>query len=320
MEENIIQANKAEAMMKELKKVIIGKDEILEKVLMAVLSKGHVLLEDVPGVGKTTLALAMGRTLGLDFKRVQFTPDTMPSDIIGFSVYEKQSGELVYKKGAIMTNLLLADEINRTSSRTQAALLEVMEEGTVTVDAVTHEVPKPFVVIATQNPIGSAGTQILPSAQLDRFMIRLKMGYPDFQSQIEMMKERHHGNPLDSVNKVMTKEEIIKLQEQIGQLFVADEIYEYIANLAKETREHPLIQLGISPRAMLAICQMAKAHAYFQNRSYVIPEDVRDVFLDVCSHRVILYAKAKITEKDPTEILTQILQKVSMPLLRGLPS
>ena len=190
----------------EIKKVIIGKDDVIEKVLMAILAQGHILMEDVPGVGKTTMAMAFAKVLGLDNKRVQFTSDTMPSDIIGFSVYDKQSGKFEYKPGTIMTNLLLADEINRTSSKTQSALLEAMEERHVTVDGITHDLPKPFIVIATQNQVGSAGTQLLPSSQLDRFLIRTSMGYPDMKSQIEIMKERHHENPLDNIVPITNKE------------------------------------------------------------------------------------------------------------------
>ena len=297
----------------EVKKVIIGKDDVISKVLMAVLAQGHVLLEDVPGVGKTTLAMAFARTLGLDTRRVQFTSDTMPSDIIGFSVYDMKSGELQYKPGAIMTNLLLADEINRTSSKTQSALLEAMEERQVTVDGITHPLQEPFIVLATQNPVGSAGTQMLPSAQMDRFLMRLSIGYPDHAGQIEIMKERHHANPLDTCSAVTDIPELKKLIEEVTQVHVADDIYSYIADLAEATRKNSYIQLGVSPRGALAVCRTAKAAAYMAGRDYVTPEDVGNVLPDVCAHRLVLFAKAKLHEYTAGQILQEILESVTKP-------
>lgn len=297
----------------EVKKVIIGKDDVISKVLMAILAQGHVLLEDVPGVGKTTLAMAFARTLGLDTRRVQFTSDTMPSDIIGFSVYDMKSGELQYKPGAIMTNLLLADEINRTSSKTQSALLEAMEERQVTVDGITHPLQEPFIVLATQNPVGSAGTQMLPSAQMDRFLMRLSIGYPDHAGQIEIMKERHHANPLDTCSAVTDIPELKKLIEEVTQVHVADDIYSYIADLAEATRKNSYIQLGVSPRGALAVCRTAKAAAYMAGRDYVTPEDVGNVLPDVCAHRLVLFAKAKLHEYTAGQILQEILESVIKP-------
>jgi MoxR-like ATPase len=297
----------------EVKKVIIGKDDVISKVLMAILAQGHVLLEDVPGVGKTTLAMAFARTLGLDTRRVQFTSDTMPSDIIGFSVYDMKSGELQYKPGAIMTNLLLADEINRTSSKTQSALLEAMEERQVTVDGITHPLQEPFIVLATQNPVGSAGTQMLPSAQMDRFLMRLSIGYPDHAGQIEIMKERHHANPLDTCSAVTDIPELKKLIEEVTQVHVADDIYSYIADLAEATRKNSYIQLGVSPRGALAVCRTAKAAAYMAGRDYVTPEDVGNVLPDVCAHRLVLFAKAKLHEYTAGQILQEILESVTKP-------
>ena len=297
----------------EVKKVIIGKDDVISKVLMAILAQGHVLLEDVPGVGKTTLAMAFSRTLGLDTRRVQFTSDTMPSDIIGFSVYDMKSGELQYKPGAIMTNLLLADEINRTSSKTQSALLEAMEERQVTVDGITHPLQEPFIVLATQNPVGSAGTQMLPSAQMDRFLMRLSIGYPDHAGQIEIMKERHHANPLDTCSAVTDIPELKKLIEEVTQVHVADDIYSYIADLAEATRKNSYIQLGVSPRGALAVCRTAKAAAYMAGRDYVTPEDVGNVLPDVCAHRLVLFAKAKLHEYTAGQILQEILESVTKP-------
>lgn len=297
----------------EIKKVIIGKDDVIEKVLTAILAQGHILMEDVPGVGKTTMAMAFSKVLGLDNKRVQFTSDTMPSDIIGFSVYDKQSGKFEYKPGTIMTNLLLADEINRTSSKTQSALLEAMEERHVTVDGITHDLPKPFIVIATQNQVGSAGTQLLPSSQLDRFLIRTSMGYPDMKSQIEIMKERHHENPLDNIVPITNKETLNNLIYEAQNTFVADAVYAYASELIEETRHNQYIQLGISPRGALALCRAAKAHAFLHGRDYTTPEDVSSVFVDVCAHRLVLEAKARLHELSAEEILTEILNSVKQP-------
>lgn len=297
----------------EIKKVIIGKDDVIEKVLMAILAQGHILMEDVPGVGKTTMAMAFSKVLGLDNKRVQFTSDTMPSDIIGFSVYDKQSGKLEYKPGTVMTNLLLADEINRTSSKTQSALLEAMEERHVTVDGITHDLPKPFIVIATQNQVGSAGTQLLPSSQLDRFLIRTSMGYPDMKSQIEIMKERHHENPLDKVVPITNKETLNKLIAEVQNTFVEDAVYAYASELIEETRHNQYVQLGISPRGALALCRAAKAHAFLEGLDYTTPDDVAAVFTDVCAHRLVLEAKARLHELSAEEILGDILKSVKKP-------
>ena len=268
---------KIKELQDQLERIIKGKKDITDKILMAVLAKGHVLLEDVPGVGKTTTALALSRLIGLDFNRIQFTPDTMPSDIVGFSAYDMQTGELQYKPGAIMTNLLLADEINRTSSKTQAALLEAMEEKQETVDGVTRKLEEPFIVLATQNPVGTAGTQKLPNAQLDRFLMKLKMGYPDRAGQIEMMKDRHHANPLDDVQPAVDIPELLGLIGEVQNVYMDDLIYNYISDLVEATRTQENIQLGLSPRAALAVCRSAKACAFIKGREYVIPADVLEI-------------------------------------------
>ena len=302
--------------LQEIEKVIVGKNENVEKILMAVLAGGHVLMEDVPGVGKTTTAMTFAKVLGLDTRRVQFTSDTVPSDIIGYSVYDKESGTFVFKPGAVMTNLLLADEINRTSSKTQSALLEAMEELHVTVDGQTYALPKPFVVLATQNPVGSAGTQLLPSSQLDRFMIKLSMGYPDFESQVNILKERHSENPLNKIRAIIDIEKLQELIQETASVEVADVIYEYVTRLTQATREHPLVQLGISPRGALAVCRMAKAYAYLQGRDFVIPEDVAAIFGDVCAHRLVLGTKARMMEEKPETVIEAILQSVKMPVTK----
>jgi len=238
----------------------------------------------------------------------------MPSYVIGFSVYDKSGNALSYKPGAAMTNLLLADEINRTSSKTQSALLEVMEEGQITVDGVTRQVPQPFVVIATQNPVGTAGTQVLPHAQLDRFMLRLKMGYPDFASQVNILKDRQTANPLYSISPVVNINEVISMKREVAEIHIADSIYEYVTTLAQHTRENPMIQLGISPRGALAVCRMAKAYAYVNGREYVVPEDIAAIFCDVCAHRLMLSPKARLANQSAEDILAEILKEVKMPV------
>ena len=297
----------------EIGNVILGKDEIIRKVLLAILSQGHVLLEDVPGVGKTTMALAFAKTLGLSSKRVQFTSDTLPSDIIGFSVYQRESKTMVYQPGAVMTNLLLADEINRTSSKTQSALLEAMAEGNVTVDGQTHALPQPFIVLATQNPAGSAGTHLLPVSQLDRFLLCLHMGYPDRNSEILLMKERHHTDPLASCRTLTDRETLLAMTKTAQDTHTSDLIYGYVAALTDATRNHPQIMLGVSPRGALAVCRTAKANAFLEGRDFVIPDDVDAVFGDVCAHRIVLTQKARMHEQTAARILTEILEKTEKP-------
>ena len=307
---------KLSQILQEIEKVVVGKNENVEKIMMAVLAGGHVLMEDVPGTGKTTTAMAFAKVLGLDTRRVQFTSDTVPSDIIGYSVYEKQTGGFVFKPGAIMTNLLLADEINRTSSKTQSALLEAMEEMRVTVDGQTYPLPSPFVVLATQNPVGSAGTQMLPSAQMDRFMIKMSMGYPDFESQINILRDRHRENPLDKIHAVVSIDELQQLIQEASAVHVMDCIYEYVTKLTQATREHPQILLGVSPRGALAVCRMAKAYAYLHGRDFVVPEDVVAVFVDTCAHRLVLATKARMMEEKPETLLRSIIESVKMPVIK----
>ncbi len=300
--------------MQELKKVIIGKDKIIEKVLMAILAGGHVLIEDIPGVGKTTLALAISKVLQLDYRRMQFTPDVLPSDVVGFQMLSPD-GKMQYRPGSIMCNLFLADEINRTSSKTQSALLEVMEEGNVTVDGVTRPLPRPFVVIATQNPIGSVGTQMLPESQMDRFMVRLTMGYPDIASEIGMLKDREGGNPLERVENVLSRRDLLQIQEMVENTYIHDAVYEYIAALVQKTREGDMLSLGVSPRGTIALANMSKAAAYLSGRDYVIPDDVKKVFCDVTKHRMLLAPKARLNRTTMDDVARGILTSVSAPRL-----
>lgn len=299
----------------EVRKVVIGKDRVIHRVLTAILAGGHVLIEDVPGVGKTTLALAYSRAMELSYKRLQFTPDVMPSDVVGYSVYNKATSQQVYVEGSIMCNLFLADEINRTSSKTQSALLEVMEEGSVTVDGVTRPVPKPFIVMATQNPVGSAGTQMLPESQLDRFMIRTSMGYPEPAAEVMLMRDRRSGNPLDGVSQVMNHAALSLLMKQVEQVYVHDAIYDYIARLSAATRNHESLALGLSPRGSLALAGMAKANAYQEGRDYVLPADVSDVFISVAAHRLVLTPMARVNHMRTEKLAEEILMQVPAPRL-----
>ena len=298
----------------EVTKVIKGKDEIVRKVAMAVLARGNVLLEDVPGVGKTTMALAFAKAMGLETRRVQFTPDTMPSDIVGFSVYDSDTGGFVYREGAIMTNLFLADEINRTSSKTQAALLEAMEEKRVTVDGTTYDLPDPFIVLATENPAGAAGTQMLPNSQLDRFMVRLSIGYPDYNAHMEILESRQGADPMDSVEEIVSLEALRSMIDQVARVEVSHDVNDYIVRLVRATHGHQMVSLGINPRGALALARMAKASAFMEGRDYVVPSDVRAVLPDVFAHRLLLNSKAKLNELDATDIVARVVEDTPMPL------
>lgn len=304
--------------IQEVKKVIVGKDESIYKVMMAILAGGHVLLEDVPGVGKTKMALSFSRAMMLKANRIQFTPDVLPADITGFSMYQKHTGEFVYQPGAAMCNLLLADEINRTSPKTQSALLEVMEEGHVTVDGITRPVPQPFIVLATQNPVGFSGTQQLPESQVDRFMISLKLGYPKPEDELRLMKDRHSSDPLDKVEPIMTQEELLYFRKQVERVFIHDVVYEYIIDLANATRNHPMLELGVSPRGALDLTRLAKAAAFLEDRNFVLPQDVADVAADVMTHRLRLNTRARIGHHSVHEVMKLILEQTKMPKPEGV--
>ena len=298
--------------LSEVRKAITGKDDCISKVFAAILAGGHILIEDVPGVGKTTLAIAFSKALSLMDKRMQFTPDVMPADILGFNMYQKETGKFVYYPGAIMCNLFLADEINRTSPKTQSALLEVMEERKVTIEGETRDVPNPFVVMATQNPKGSAGTQLLPEAQLDRFMICISMGYPNLKDEVEILKGKSTSSVAD-VNPVLSMEQLMKMKEEVENVHVSDKLYAYIAMLSVATREHSYIELGLSPRGSIACAKMARAWAYLKGRNYVLPEDIVDIFQDVAKHRILLNTKARVAKVSEGAVLEEILSQVKQP-------
>ena len=303
-----------ESIVREVEKAIAGKRGVIEKTLMALLAGGHILLDDVPGVGKTTLAVALSKTLGLRYRRVQFTPDVLPSDIVGFSMLDKGAENLRYVPGVVSdANLLLGDEINRTSSKTQSALLEAMEERQVTVDGAVHPLQNPFCVIATQNRIGTAGTQPLPHAQMDRFLVQLSIGYPDLESQMAIIRDRQTENPLDAVSQAVSREDVLKMQREVLEVTMQDSIVSYIARLAEASRDHPLLALGISPRGAISLSRMARACAFLDGRDYVIPEDVQSVFADTCAHRVLLSQKAKIEKADERAVMEELLKTVRLP-------
>ena len=306
----------AQQIMNQVRKVVVGKDNVLLWVLAAILAKGHILLEDVPGVGKTTMALAYSKVLSLEYSRVQFTPDVLPSDVTGYSIPDQRTGEMVYQKGAVICNLFLADELNRATSRTQSALLEAMEEGQVTVDGISHPLPKPFVVIATQNPTGAAGTQLLPDSQMDRFTVRLSLGYPSPKDEIAMVLNRQDGNPLHKLSALMTRDNLVAMQNEVENTYIKDSVVKYVVDLIVATRNNEDILRGASPRATLAVTSMAKAVAQLRGRDYVLPSDVREVFTWTIAHRLILSPKAEGQGKTAEQILTEIISQVPAPRMR----
>jgi MoxR-like ATPase len=289
---------------------------IILKVLLAMLARGHVLLEDMPGVGKTTLALAFAKTLDLDYHRIQFTPDVLPSDVTGFSVYRKDSGKMEFQKGAAFCNLLLADEINRTSPKTQSALLQLMEESAVTVDGTTYTLPDPYCVLATQNPTGSVGTQMLPESQLDRFMLCLHMGYPDLESEVQIMQARSNENPMDRLEPVISRAELAALQDTAAEVYVDQAVLRYIAEISAATRHHPMVKLGVSPRGSLALCAASRATALVRGRDYVTPDDIRVIVQEAFAHRMLLSARARTENITAEQVLDEILENVPVPRLR----
>ena len=303
---------KSDLIINEIKKVIYGKDNVIKMTLAAILAGGHVLLEDIPGVGKTTLAMAFAKSLSMDYKRMQFTPDVLPSDLIGFSMYDKSTEQFRFQEGAVYTNLFLADEINRTSPKTQSALLEVMEEGKATVEGVTRNLPNPFFVIATQNPFGSSGTQRLPESQLDRFMVCLSIGYPDSYNAAMILKG-NSSHDLNTINAIVSKEELIELQNTVANIHVDESLYDYIVDITESTRRSDIFDLGLSPRGSLALLRMSRAYAYLSGRDYITPEDIKAVFLPVSIHRVKLSGKSKAAGMSLEMCLQNIASSVSVP-------
>ena len=314
--EELTVINQAQRILTEVRKVVVGKDSTLVWALAAMLGGGHILMEDIPGVGKTTMALAFSKALGLGYNRVQFNPDVLPSDITGYNVPEKETGKLTYRPGSILCNLFLADELNRATSRTQSALLEAMEEGQVTVDGESHPLPKPFIVIATQNPTGAAGTQMLPDSQMDRFAVRLSLGYPDPKDEIRMAKERQGGNPLDTVLCVVSAEELEQLQKTVADTHVSDSVIAYVVALVGKTRASDKLLRGASPRATLAVLAMAKAVAQLRGRDYVVPRDVQEVLVPTVAHRLLLTHVAQSQGESAESVLQGILKTVPAPKLQ----
>lgn len=308
-----LEYEKAMRVIAEVTKAVTGKDECIKKAFATILAGGHILIEDVPGVGKTTLALALSKAMKLDHNRVQFTPDVMPSDILGFNMYRKESDSFEYHPGTIMCNLFLADEINRTSPKTQSALLEVMEEGVVTVDGVTRNVPDPFFVIATQNPKGSAGTQLLPESQLDRFMICMSMGYPDLKNEIAIAKGKSNGDAINEVQAVIRTNELVSLKKCVSEIYIHNHIYAYIAKLVQATRDNPYIEMGVSPRGTIACAKLSRAWAFLDGRDYVSPKDVENVFPDIAQHRIVMNTKARVTHVSEDAVLSEVLSSVRQP-------
>ncbi len=310
---NMKVATAAQQILEQLRKVVVGKEQVLIWVLGTIFARGHILLEDIPGVGKTTMALAFSKTLGLNCNRVQFTPDVLPSDVTGYSVLQQGTGKMIYQPGAVLCNMFLADELNRATSRTQSALLEAMEEGQVTVDGVSHPIPKPFVVIATQNPTGAAGTQLLPDSQMDRFAVRLSMGYPAPEDELHMVINRQAGDPLAAVTPVLSRDALIDLQNTVARTYVKESVVRYIVALVGATRSHRDILRGASPRATLAVTAMAKSIAQLQGRDYVTPADVQTVFVTTLAHRMLLEPSAETKGLTAEEILRGILSAVAAP-------
>lgn len=304
-----------DTILAETGKAVLGKEEVLRRILTAILAGGHILIDDIPGVGKTTIALAFTHVLGLDCKRMQFTPDVLPTDITGFSMYDKNSGTFRYVPGCAMTNLFLADEINRASPKTQSALLEVMQEGKLSVDGKTHAVPQPFIVMATQNPFGSSGTQELPESQTDRFMIRITVGYPEKKDEVEILKGSRRLAP-DALSPVITADQLLQLRTEAAAVHTEDALYAYMVDIAAESRRRPDIRLGISPRGTMALAAMTKAHALTEGRDYAVPDDVLAVAPYTLAHRISLSGEARFAGKTPEDVLTDLLAAVPMPTLQ----
>lgn len=304
--------NKINQLKTELKKAVLGKDQVLEYIIIALFSKGHILLEDIPGVGKTNMAIALTKATSLDYQRVQLTSDILPSDLLGYSSYSIKDQTMTFHQGPLFTNIFLADEINRTSSKTQSALLQVMEEGKITVDNHTYDLESPFIVIATQNPFGSAGTQLLPDSQLDRFMMKLSIGYPDIDDEIEIINRKKTGNPIDQIIPVLTKQEIRDIQKEIENIYISKDILRYIVEIVRETRNHPDVIQGASPRGSIALMKASQALAYIHDRDYVIDDDIQQLVYPILNHRLILNTNVDNNPDSIHKIINDILNQVKI--------
>ncbi|MCG0275742.1 MAG: MoxR family ATPase [Thermosediminibacteraceae bacterium] len=300
--------------MDHIRKVVVGKTKVIELVLTALLAGGHVLLEDVPGVGKTLMAKALAKSLNLEFRRIQFTPDLLPMDVLGVNIYSQKAGEFVFSPGPIMTNILLADEINRATPRTQSSLLEAMEERQFTVDGVTRRLKEPFLVLATQNPIEMEGTFPLPEAQLDRFLMRVKLGYPNLEEERSILHRFGAQSPLEDIKPVLSAEDILEMREQVKSVNVDESVENYMLAVVRETRNHPAVRLGASPRASLLLYKCAKAYAALKGRDYVIPDDVKHLAGPVLSHRLILNYESLLKDYRPEDVIAEILEKTPVPV------
>jgi MoxR-like ATPase len=303
----------AQKIIDNVEKVIIGKHEEVQLTLVALLCQGHILIDDVPGVGKTMLAKSIARSLGCAFKRIQFTPDMLPSDVTGVSIYDQSSGGFEFRPGPVMANVVLTDEINRATPKTQSALLEAMEERQVTVDGVTHHLAKPFMVLATQNPIEYEGTFPLPEAQLDRFLMRMSLGYPSPADEIRILEAQQHVHPIETIEQVVDTDELLDMQGQVKDVYVHDAIEEYIVALVGATRKHPDVYLGSSPRGSLTLYKTGQARAALLGREYVIPDDIKALAQVTLAHRLIVSPSARIKEVDPRTVIKEILQTVEAP-------
>ncbi|MCR4780925.1 MAG: MoxR family ATPase [Ruminiclostridium sp.] len=313
----MVHNRKIQQIADEVEKVIVGKRDVVTMLLIALLSGGHVLVEDVPGTGKTTLATAIGRSAGLVSRRAQFTPDVTASDITGFTMFNRETGNFEYRSGLVMTNILLADEINRATPKTQSALLEAMEEQNVTVDGITHRLPVPFMVIATQNELGYVGTFPLPEAQLDRFMMKISMGYPTVEQEVGIIATRQKNDPLEMLIPACTKEDVLAARDEVRDTNIEPSVYRYIVEIVAGTRNHPAVELGASPRASLALMRAAQSYAFLNGRAYVVPEDVLRMTPYILPHRIRLTQEAKVKHVDTMDMLRDVIKAVKPPFTRG---
>ena len=308
-------SEKIDLLIKNISKVIVGKDEVIKKAIITLLSGGHLLIEDVPGVGKTMLAKSIAKSINLDFKRIQFTPDLLPSDIIGITVYNEKTKEFEFKKGPIFSNIILADEINRSTPKTQSALLEAMEERQVTVDGITYPLNEPFFVIATENPIEYEGTFPLPEAQLDRFFMKIEIGYPNKEDEILLLSRVQLKHPIEDLKEVISKEDIIETQKEVKKIFVDESLKEYIVKLGKELREDDDVYLGPSPRSLIVLMRVSQSKAYIEGRDFVVPDDIKSLFESVMSHRIILKPESKLKGVTEKEVIERAIQRVEVPIV-----